>query len=433
MATIPIPYQLLKGQTISTSTHTYTIEKEVGVGGFGRVFKVLRNEEVFALKILDLWNHLPADQQEFSSRFDREFRTGQIESDYIVRSYDCGVFNGNPFFVMDYCPNGTLTQKIIENQLTKDAIEKIAIDILLGLRQFHSQGIMHRDLKPDNVIFDENQLPKLCDFGIAAYINNRMTRRNWRNHVNEICGTVVYMAPEQCDFRFSFQAVGNISDIYSFGVLMYETWTGGNLPFGNLIDNNVEQFVQRAKTIPFVPLRNFNQNVPKYWDDIIAKCLQPLPSLRFQKVEEILAKLQNTEPNNEFVNTAPKGIYLTVLNGDMPDYKYNLIAILRTNTPRKLLRLGWSQDTTSLVNDVPIVEKHTKYISERHATIEFISNDTIRLKDGQWYKKDSLTDWYLSLNGVLVNSIRVPAEGILLKNNDLITVGDTVLRFEANH
>jgi serine/threonine protein kinase len=182
---------------VSDTLQAYRVDKKIGEGGFADVYRVHNGAgEVFALKLLRMWKVTPEEQGEVLKRFEREITCSNINSRYLVRSYDKGTHLGNPFFLMEYCPGGNLGD-LIGQQLPEPTYRNIAVRILKGLQDLHQAGIIHRDLKPVNILFNHKGEALLTDFGISGYLQSRITVRNWLGHVKKIFGTVVYMPPEQ--------------------------------------------------------------------------------------------------------------------------------------------------------------------------------------------------------------------------------------------
>lgn len=120
----------------------YTIDKPLGEGSFGKVFRVKRNSDgcLFALTLLKLWTVNPLEREKLLKRFEQEYETGRIKSDYLVQCFGKGTVNGNPYILMEYCPNGDLLQGV-ENE-TVD-LSKAASEILFGLKSLHANGKVH--------------------------------------------------------------------------------------------------------------------------------------------------------------------------------------------------------------------------------------------------------------------------------------------------
>ena len=127
----------------------YQVEKVLGEGTFGIVYSVRDYQgNKYALKLLRLWEVHPEIRDGLMKRFDMEFETGQIESDYLVHSIDHGVTMGNPYIVMELCTGGDV---VTLSEHSKLNLSKIAIHVLKGLGALHACGKVHRDLKPENV------------------------------------------------------------------------------------------------------------------------------------------------------------------------------------------------------------------------------------------------------------------------------------------
>lgn len=213
----------------------YRVSKTLGEGSFGKVYRVTDNAgKDYALKLLRLWEVPPEIRKPLTDRFEMEFKTGQIDCEYLVSSIDYGTVGGNPYIVMEYCPGGDLTP-YLGSQNSK--IPLICQQILLGLHSLHIRGKVHRDLKPENVLFKSNGVAALTDFGIAGDRNKRMTERNIFGKPNQIFGTYAYMPPEQVNRMRGEATVLPTTDIFSFGVLAFQLLTG-SLPFGELTSHN---------------------------------------------------------------------------------------------------------------------------------------------------------------------------------------------------
>ena len=159
----------------------------MGEGAFGKVFRVRKfNNDIYALKLLKLWEVHPDIRKQLVDRFDMEFETGQIDSNYLVHSIAHGMVEGNPYIVMEYCPGGDLIGCMRRKNV--DWV-KIAHQVLYGLRALHQCGKVHRDLKPENVLLNKNGTAVLTDFGISGDRNKRMTERNILGKPRQIFGT----------------------------------------------------------------------------------------------------------------------------------------------------------------------------------------------------------------------------------------------------
>ncbi len=415
----------------------YVVEQLLGQGGFADVYLVTdtRQQRPFAIKLLRMWEIQPNERKEVLSRFNREYECSRIDSPYLIHSYSQGRHHGNPFFTMDYCQNGSLRQRI-GKLIDPAALHRVAVDTLRGLSDLHKQGIIHRDLKPENILFNGQDASLLTDFGISGFLKSRMTIRNWLGHVKAIVGTLVYMPPEQLDAARAYTSMGPVTDIFAYGVLVFEMLTGGFFPFGNDAEQNEREYVDRVRKGQWINLDKMADRIPAVWQEVIRGCLQADMGRRYQHTDDILKVLGTTVSNKITLNTAtgterPTVAVLRVMNGDQHGRVYALAEMI-AQKGENLLTLGWYDLNNPKINDVEIVEEFTSYISRFHATIEYsVTSLGWYLRDGQWLKKGGKFDWHKSTNGVLLNSQRVDENGLPLHPGDIITVGDTTLRFEA--
>jgi serine/threonine-protein kinase PpkA len=199
----------------------YQIERELGQGGMAIVYLALQESlhRHVALKVI---KPVLTTDEEFAQRFLREGRIiAQLSDPHIVTVYDIASYEGTYYLSMEYLPGDTLQQRIREGLPLKDALA-VARAIAGALHYAHHRGIIHRDIKPQNILFRENGSPVLTDFGIAKTLGSStiMTRTGLS------IGTPRYMSPEQ----IRGQDVDARADLYSFGVLFYEMLTG-NVPY----------------------------------------------------------------------------------------------------------------------------------------------------------------------------------------------------------
>lgn len=441
---VPEQYAIENGVTIYAEDEQFTISEFIGEGGFANVYKLKNSQnQTFALKILNAYKLMPQELSDIAKRFNLEYEIAStIQSDHTVKAYRRGKINGNPFYIMDYSPGGTLSKQLKLN-LTESKINSIAVKVLHGLNDMHQKGYIHRDLKPDNILFNQYGNALLADFGISAYLNNRFTARNWLNgKVNEVWGTVQYMAPEQLKDVVKYTDTGNFTDIFAFGVTLYETVTQGKMPFGDFQSfvGNPSAYVAKVRKGNWTDIKKYKPNVSPTIEKVIYGCLQPDISNRYKDTKEIIALFGNVThsiPNIPIIEQKPLrgNIILKVMYGEDPDKKYNLTQISR-NKNKKLLTLGWFDKTNPSANDIGIVENITQWISRRHATfallkIEANGEQVWFVQDGQFYEKAGVKKMHLSTNGVFVNSIRITTNGIRIKCGDIIMVGETTLRVEV--
>jgi len=416
-----IPHRLVP--EVGEKIDNFKIQNKLGQGSFGSVFKVSdASKKIYALKLLNLYA-VPHEEQrkKIMQRFKLEYETGKIKSKYLVQSRNYGKKKGNPYIVMDFCPNGDLRNQI-SSTIPIDFANKIANNILLGLKALHKEGKVHRDLKPENVLLDKNNIACLTDFGISGHKDMRMTKMRF-GKPQEIFGTYAYMPPEQIKPANKNITILPTTDIFSFGATMFEILTK-QLPFGQLqYEYDIPEYVLRLNKGKWDNLKSLRKDIPDYWIEIIETCLQPKYRERYQNVDEILTKLGKPDytPKKRY-NSVRNELGLRVMQGEEHGNVYNLSKILLYDDDG-LLTIGHD----SIENDIKIKEEMTAYISRKHATIEKLSNSKgWFIRDGQ-FNKQSL-QWKFSTNGTYVNSQEVGIDYYPLKPDDIITVGDTTLK-----
>lgn len=404
----------------------YTVTGCLGEGAFGKVFKVNDNTgRVYALKLLKLWEVHPEIREQLANRFDMEYQTGQIDSPYLVHSLGYGLIQGNPYILMEFCPNGDLT-KLGSNT----DWNRIGQQVLLGLKALHQCGKVHRDLKPENVLIKQDGCAALTDFGISGDRNKRMTERNLLGKPTQIFGTYAYMPPEQVHPQRGDATVLPTTDIFSFGVMMYQMLTG-NLPFGTLNDENeLVIYIKNAREGNWnrTPLTHTSYGI--MYHSVIEGCLEPDFKRRLQSVDEVLKLLPELldMPRYELPNPQParNGILLRIMQGEEYGKIYDLTVLARCSA---ILTMG--REDITVRNVLPIREQQSCYVSRRHCTIEYDQLvHTWFIRDGQWDRM-ALNGWKRSLNGTFVNSKEVSPNGYYLQVGDIISIGDTKLRVEG--
>ena len=427
-------------ETLS-SVADYRVTKTISTeGGFGDVVLGEKNGEQYAIKLLRLWEVHPDERKSVTARFYREFEAGSIESPHLVKSFECGKHKGNPFHAMEFVPNGSL-RDVIDKALIKPDPAVLAAKILLGLKTLHKNGVVHRDLKPENVLIGANHEPKLTDFGISGFMYSRETKTNWMGRVKEMFGTIAYAPPEQFDQFKAFTAMKPTIDIFSFGIMMYEYLTG-KYPYGEIESTeDIIMYKNRMKKKEYDPLDKYTEINDKRWIDVIDRCIDPDFKKRFQSVNDLLTKHFSAEVNSSMedfssaITTSKKTSgrpVLQIMNGEESKRLYFLDFLNQNNG--QLLTIGYLNPNSRNRNIIEIKEENSSYISSFHATLEKHpgGNDKWFLRDGQWREKNGEWSWYNSTNGTLVNSEQLNSDGIYLKPGDIITLGDTTLKFELN-
>lgn len=418
------------GENLKLSSGTYFIEKEIGKGGFGSVFRATKDNRTYAIKINRIWELLPADRDEIKKRIKQEFEiSSSIQSAHIVHAYSYDEIGENPILVIDYCPDGNLRDKIGKSYQT-DEINNLALQILHGINSLHFFNIIHRDIKPENILF-KKEVALLTDFGISANLKNRLTKTDIRGYALKVFATISYSPPEQSQKSQAYKLTAPTIDIFSFGVIMYELLTQGNLPFGNIEDfKENSKIVEDRKQHGEWDVEKLVQHTgTNYWFTTIQRCLYPDPRVRFQSTDEIINVI-NANSNQSSLLNQPVWKVL-IIEGLETGKEYNLTNLAKFKH-KNIVTIGRHDQQDPFLNDIGISEESRSFISGRHGTFEctLIKNmPQWCIRDGQWYKIDDIPGWHPSRNGIQVNDLKIDKNGIILNNNDVIKIGKTKLRF----
>ena len=267
---------IMKGQKINDR---YQIIKSIGEGGMANVYlayDTILDRDV-AVKVLrgDLSN-----DEKFVRRFQREaLNASSLSHPNIVEVYDVGDDNGQYYIVMEYIEGKNLKDLIKKRgKLTVTEVVDIMSQIADGLSVAHDSYIIHRDIKPQNIMILENGLVKITDFGIAMAMNATQLTQT-----NSVMGSVHYLPPEQASGKGSTLK----SDIYSMGILMYELLTG-TLPYRG--DNAVEIALKHLKE-PLPSIREVLPDIPQSVENIILKSAAKNPKNRYNDAREMFEDL----------------------------------------------------------------------------------------------------------------------------------------------
>ena len=263
---------LSRGQKVN---ERYEIIKTIGEGGMANVY--LANDIILdrkvAIKVLrgDLSN-----DEKFIRRFKREaLSVSNLSHPNIVEVYDVGEEEGNYYIVMEYIDGKTLKQLLQKRgALTLTEVIDIMSQLTDGLAHAHEAYIIHRDIKPQNIMIEDNGLVKITDFGIAMALNSTQLTQT-----NSVMGSVHYLPPEQANGKGSTIK----SDIYSLGILMYELLTG-SVPFKG--DNAVEIALKHMKE-KMPSIRKQNPTIPQSIENIVLKATAKNPKNRYDSVREM--------------------------------------------------------------------------------------------------------------------------------------------------
>lgn len=286
--------------TGSTFARRYQIIEEIGKGGMGKVYKVL-DKEVNAKIALKLIKPEIAANKKIIERFRNELRLARdIAHKNVCRMYDLNKEDGAYFITMEYVDGEDLKGLIRKmGRLSPGQAISIAKQVCDGLAEAHKLGVVHRDLKPQNIMIDRDGNARIMDFGIA-----RSLRAKGITGSGVMIGTPEYMSPEQVEGKDTDKR----SDIYSLGVILYEMVTG-QVPFAG--DTPFTIGVKHKSEIPQPPKELIAQ-IPNDLNSVILRCLEKDKEKRYNTVEELASELTSIEkgiPTTERV--APKRKPLT--------------------------------------------------------------------------------------------------------------------------
>jgi serine/threonine protein kinase/tetratricopeptide (TPR) repeat protein len=269
--------------TGSTFAGRYQVIEELGRGGMGRVYKVFdeRIKEKVALKLLK--PEISADEASIE-RFSNELRFARkIAHRHVCRMFDLGEDDGARYITMEYVPGEDLKSVLrMMGQMSAGKAVLVARQVCEGLAEAHRLGVVHRDLKPQNIMIDREGNVRIMDFGIA-----RSLKVKGMTGAGVVIGTPEYMSPEQIEG----QEVDGRSDVYSLGIILYEMMTG-RVPFEG------ETFLSIAlkqKTEPPRNPREINPQVPDDLVRLILRCLDKDKAKRFQGAQDLLSDLGKIE------------------------------------------------------------------------------------------------------------------------------------------
>lgn len=273
----------------------YEILEEIGKGGMAHVYKAKCHflDRLVAVKVL---KEELKDDKEFVHRFNTEAQAAaRISNPHIVSIYDVGMENGLYYIVMEYVEGITLKEYIAEKRiLSWRQAADFAAQICEGLEEAHKKSVIHRDIKPQNIIMTKDGVLKVTDFGIARATSQATTTAG-----NSTIGTVHYLSPEQARGGYTNES----TDIYSLGVVLYEMITG-RLPFDD--NSPVAIAIKHIQEKPILP-RILNNDIPKSMEYIVMKAMSKKQEDRYASAGDFLNDLRSVikNPNAEIGVTVP--------------------------------------------------------------------------------------------------------------------------------
>lgn len=397
----------------------YRLTEQIGMGGMAIVYRAvdLRTGHNVAVKVLRPEYN---EDSEFISRFQREAEAASKMTHHnIVNLLDVGMDGENRYLVMEYVQGKTLKTVIQERGKLSPALAgQIAIRILSALEHAHRNGIVHRDIKPQNILVHADGHIKVADFGIARIANSSTLTKG-----DNVMGSVHYFSPEQA----KGEGANATSDIYSTGVVLYEMLTG-RVPYDG--DNPVAVAMQHLHATP-VPVQNLAPDVPPALVRVCMKAMEKNPAHRYQSARdmaaEIRAALENRPerpvyPEKELEISQPKPQMIREENKPLSDTGRNKAA----NERKRRIRMTI---LTSLLGIVLCAGLFfgIKAIMARVWTTATVPKVTdMDVKDAQ----EILTREGLKYEIIYVNNENIKANTVFMQNpeeNAIKQKGDTVM------
>src|SRR6516164_386539 len=262
----------------------YQLQDPIGRGGMATIYRArdLRMDRVVAVKVL---REVYSTDPKFVRRFQVEAKAASaLQHPNIVQVFDYGQTDGNYYIVMELV-EGTDLRRYLRSRgvLDVDRAIIIAHDVALGLGAAHRRDIVHRDVKPQNILVGRGGSIKLTDFGIASVYKDINAERLTTTGMT--LGTVQYYAPEQAQGEI----VSPAADVYALGIVMYEMLTG-RTPFDG--DTPVAVAMQHIQDVPTSPSQ-FNATIPLALEEIILRCLEKVPEMRFRDGSQLARALES--------------------------------------------------------------------------------------------------------------------------------------------
>jgi len=279
------------GNLVGQRLGRYHIEGSIGRGGMAVVYRARDQvlEREVAIKLISKERFPPEMLERVLKRFEREAKSlAQLDHPHIVQVLDYGEYDGAPYLVLKYLSGGTLEQ-VVGHPLPYPEAARLLIPIAQALAYAHERHIIHRDVKPSNILFSDSRHPMLGDFGIAKLLDDAST--HGLTESSAVIGTPAYMAPEQAMGR----PIDARTDLYALGVVFYELVTGRK-PFE--ADTPMSMAVMHA-TEPLPSPKQFVPDLPDAVEQILLRALAKQPAERYPDMAQFLAALTGLAAMNQ--------------------------------------------------------------------------------------------------------------------------------------
>jgi WD40 repeat protein len=276
----------------------YEVLGELGRGGMGVVYKArqIKAGRLVALKMIRSGIYATSDDLD---RFRTEAEAiARLAHPNVVQVFEVGEHQGLPFFSMELCTGGSLSEKLAGNPMAASGAAQLIEQVARGVQAAHNAGVVHRDLKPANVLLAADGTPKVTDFGLAKLLGSD----SGITGSGAIMGTPSYMAPEQASGEM--KNVGPLLDVYALGALLYECLTG-RPPFKGA---NVADTLVQVKACEPVPVRDLIHGVPRDLETICHKCLEKEPKRRYATAADLESDLQRFQVRRPILARRATGV-----------------------------------------------------------------------------------------------------------------------------
>jgi serine/threonine protein kinase len=401
----------------------YKLARKIGNGGMAQIYQAFDEKlsRPVAIKLIPLQADINIDAPEvILARFRQEAQAiGRLRHPNILTIYDYGEAEEWAYLVMEYVPGGSLAERLKPNQsFDYRRTLEIIIAVADALAFAHEQGVIHRDVKPANILLAEEDWPLLADFGLAKLQRSVMFNLTTPG---QVMGTIAYAAPEQ----IQGSKIDSRVDIYALGVVLYQLLSG-KLPFYG--ESAFDLMMTRMTERP-IPLLEANPTVPVIFEAVINKALAQKPEQRYASMAELvdeLTKIQETL----FAAERPQGETLARrdenfgVNQHQDQGGQGSIRLKVSGTGQDIL----IPDQAGLI----IGRAHKEFKPDVDLEPYGGSQAGVSRRHSRLFRQGD--DWFVedlgSTNGTFVNGVRlVPQQTVKLKDGDIIRCGQLELKF----